>query len=513
MNRNHLLYALPPLALAASCSEHPQEPTRPNILLIVADDLGMGDLGAYGGTAIQTPHIDSLASQGIRFENGYATSATSTPSRYALFTGLYPWRNADAKILPGDAPLLIPTDIPTLPKMMQAAGYNTAAIGKWHLGMGDGNVDWNRPITPSANTVGFDYTNLIAATNDRVPTVYVKNGLVEGLDPEDPIQVNYKKNFEGEPTAMTNPEMLKMKWHHGHNNSIVNGIPRIGFMKGGQKARWVDEEMADYFVGEVENFLDQQSADKPFFLYYGLHQPHVPRAPHARFVGKTDLGPRGDAVVEADWCVGEVIAHLEEKGLLENTLVIFTSDNGPVINDGYYDDAEERLGDHDPKAGTRGGKYSLYDGGTHVPMIVYWKGHIASKVSPALVSQLDLFASLGKLVGGEVPEGLDSREHLDALLGNSDSGREDLVLEAQGKLAYRSGQYALIPPYEGPERNITKNELGNGPSWRLYDLTADRGQQSDLAAEHSEEVERLKASFLSIVGDHYDPQTAEEALK
>lgn len=514
MNRNQLLCALPPLALAAgACTQQPAEPARPNILLIVADDLGMGDLGAYGATAIHTPNIDSLASQGIRFTNGYATSATSTPSRYALFTGLYPWRNADAKILPGDAPLLIPTDCPTLPKMMQAAGYNTAAIGKWHLGMGDGNVDWNRPITPSANTVGFDYTCLIAATNDRVPTVYVKNGLVEGLDPADPIYVNYKKNFEGEPTALTNPEMLKMKWHHGHNNSIVNGIPRIGFMKGGEKARWIDEEMADYFVGEVENFLDQQTPEKPFFLYYGLHEPHVPRAPHARFVGKTDLGPRGDAVVEADWCVGEVIAHLEEKGLLDNTLVIFTSDNGPVINDGYYDQAEERLGDHDPKAGTRGGKYSLYDGGTHIPLIVYWKGHITSKVSPALVSQLDFFASLGKLVGGEVPEGIDSREYLDALLGKTDAGRQDLVLEAQGKLAYRSGKYELIPPYKGPERNITKNELGNLPEWSLFDLTADRGQLRNIADENPEEVATLKSAFFTIVGDHYKPFVKEEKLK
>lgn len=508
MNRK-LIYALPPLALAsAACTTQAPEP-RPNILLIVADDLGMGDLGAYGATAIHTPNIDSLASQGVRFENGYATSATSTPSRYAMFTGLYPWRNADAKILPGDAPLIIPTDIPTLPKMMQAAGYNTAAIGKWHLGMGAGNIDWNRQISPSANTVGFDYTCLIAATNDRVPTVYVRDGRVVGLDPEDPIYVDYNKNFDGEPTALTHPELLKMKWHYGHNNSIVNGIPRIGFMKGGEKARWVDEDMADYFVAEVEAYLDQQRSDKPFFLYYGLHQPHVPRAPHARFVGSTDLGPRGDAVVEADWCVGEVIAHLEQRGLLDNTLVIFTSDNGPVIDDGYYDQAEERLGSHDPKAGTRGGKYSLYDGGTHIPLIVYWKGRINPAVSPAFVSQLDFFASLGKLVGGEVPEGLDSREHLDALLGKSDSAREALVLEAEGRLAYRSGRYALIPPYSGPKTNTTKNELGNMDEWGLYDLEADRGQQTNIAAEHPELLEQLKGSFLSVIGDRYRPSQGE----
>ena len=231
-----------------SCSNTKGTSQKPNVILIVADDLGLGDVSAYGSRTISTPNIDSLADNGIRFTNGYATSATSTPSRYAMFTGMYPWRNADAKILPGDAPLLIRPDMPTLPKMMQEAGYATAAIGKWHLGMGDGNVDWNKPITPSANTVGFDYTCLIAATNDRVPTVYVENGTVEGLEESDPIYVDYENNFEGEPTALTNPEMLKMNWSVGHNYSIVNGIPRIGYMKGGTKARWIDEDMADYFV-------------------------------------------------------------------------------------------------------------------------------------------------------------------------------------------------------------------------------------------------------------------------
>lgn len=511
--KREFMYFLPPLALSAVACSPKEAAQKPNVLLIVADDLGMGDLGAYGATAIRTPHIDSLAVHGIRFENAYATSATSTPSRYAMFTGMYPWRNADAKILPGDAPLLIPTDIPTMPKMMQDAGYNTAAIGKWHLGMGDGNVDWNRQISPSANTVGFDYTCLIAATNDRVPTVYVKNGLVEGLDPEDPIYVDYDNNFEGEPTALTNPEMLRMKWHHGHNNSIVNGIPRIGFMKGGEKARWVDEDMADYFVSEVKEYIDCQTPDKPFFLYYGLHQPHVPRAPHSRFVGSTDLGPRGDAVVEADWCVGEVISYLDKKGLLDNTLVIVTSDNGPVINDGYYDEAVERLGDHDPKAGTRGGKYSLYDGGTHIPMIVYWKGHVVPGVSEALVSQLDLFASLGSLVDGNVPAGLDSEDCLDAILGKSDSGRDDIVLEAQGRLSYRSGKYAMIPPYKGPERNITGNELGNMKEWGLFDLNSDRGQKHNIASESPDILERMKKDFMSLAGSHYNPQVKEEELK
>ncbi len=495
---NHIklgtLAVLPPLAAAVSCTECIR-PQKPNVLLIVADDLGMGDVSAYGSKTISTPNIDSLSDAGIRFDNAYSTSATSTPSRYGMFTGMYPWRQK-VQILNGDAPLLIPVDMPTLPKMMQKAGYSTAAIGKWHLGMGKGNVDWNRPVSPSANDVGFDYTCVIAATNDRVPTVYVENGLVEGLDPDDPIEVSYTENFAGEPTALTNPELLKMTWHHGHNNSIVNGIPRIGFMKGGNNARWVDEEMADYFVGKVKEYIDAQG-DKPFFLYYGLHEPHVPRAPHQRFVGTSGLGPRGDAVIEADWCVGEVISYLREKGILDNTIVIFTSDNGPVLNDGYNDFVVELAGEHDPFNGMRGGKYSLFDGGTHVPMIVAWGRKLDPGVSDAFVSQLDLFASLGEIVGGEVPEGLDSRQLSEAFLGHSDEGRLSMVLEAQGRLAYRKGDYVLIPPYEGPQFSITGNELGNLPGWSLFDLTSDPGQQHDLSGSCPEILEEMKQEFLA----------------
>lgn len=513
MKVTKLLFTLPITSCAVvSCSSQ-QEQARPNVLLIVADDLGLGDVSAYGSKTIDTPNIDLLADNGIRFQNGYATSATSTPSRYAMFTGMYPWKNSSAKILPGDAPLIIPANIPTMPKMFQEAGYNTAAIGKWHLGMGDGNIDWNKQISPSANTVGFDYSCLVAATNDRVPTVYVRDGMVVGLDPDDPIMVDYNKNFDGEPTALTHPEMLKMKWHHGHNNSIVNGIPRIGFMKGGEKARWVDEDMADFFADEVKQFLNKQSAGKPFFLYYGLHQPHVPRTPHPRFVGKTTLGPRGDAVVEADWCVGEVISYLDQKGLLENTIVIFTSDNGPVINDGYFDDSEEKLGCHDPRNGTRGGKYSLYDGGTHVPMIVYWKNHIEPKISDAMFSQLDFYASLAALTGKSAPADIDSENHIDVLLGASDKGRQSQIIEAQGRLGYMYENYVLIPPYDGSLTNITKNELGNFKEWNLFDLKTDMKQEHNIADEETVIFRNLKSSFLNIVSEHYDRKLEEESLK
>ncbi len=300
------------LTIATTCLAQTKvtKTTRPNVVLIYLDDLGYGDLSCYGATALQTPNIDKLANGGILFKNGYATSATCTPSRYGILTGVYPWRNKDAKILPGTAPLLISTEQETIAKVFQSKGYETAVIGKWHLGLGTGNVNWNAHISPGPNEVGFDYSHIMAATQDRVPTVYIENGNVVGLDPKDPIEVNYHKNFPGEPTAIENPELLKMKWHHGHNNSIVNGIPRIGFMKGGQSAKWSDVDMADHFLAKATTYVKEHK-NKPFFLYYALQEPHVPRTPHPRFVGKSGMGPRGDVILEADWIIGQFVASLE----------------------------------------------------------------------------------------------------------------------------------------------------------------------------------------------------------
>ncbi len=506
--------ALTPVVLTAtSCSQQQDVAKLPNVIVILADDLGYGDLGVYGASAVKTPNIDRLANEGVRFTNGYATSATSTPSRYALFTGMYPWKNPRAKILAGDAPLLIGEKQFTMPKMFKHQGYTTAAIGKWHLGMGSGNPNWNETVKPGAREIGFDYSCLIAATNDRVPTVFVENGNVVGLDPNDPIEVSYTTNFEGQPTAITNPELMTtVTWAHGHNNTVINGIPRIGYMKGGEAARWKDEDMADYFVGKVANFIDENK-DAPFFLYYGLHQPHVPRTPHSRFVGTTTMGPRGDAIVEADWCVGELIAKLEREGLLENTLIIFSSDNGPVLNDGYRDGAAELIGDHRPLGDLRGGKYSLFDGGTHVPFFTYWKGKISPMVSDAMISQIDLLSSLSVLIGAKIPRDLDSEEHLNLFLGSDSQGRNSYIVEANGRLAYRKGDYALIPPYSGDATNETGNELGIVEDFSLYNLAEDPHQNNDLATAQSDKLAEIKAEFIAKTEGYYNPETVVDALK
>lgn len=474
----------------------------PNIVIIYMDDLGYGDMSAYGATKIHTPHMDRLANEGVRFTNGYASSATCSPSRYALLTGRYPWRNEDAKILPGTAPLLIGLDEVTLPKMLKEQGYSTAVIGKWHLGLGTGIVDWNTTVSPGPNEVGFDYSYIMAATQDRVPTVYIENGSVVGLDPSDPIQVSYEKNFEGEPTGLENPELIRMRWHHGHNNSIVNGIPRIGFMKGGERAKWIDEDMADEFLIKSQEYIRRHSG-APFFLFYAMQQPHVPRTPHPRFEGKSGMGPRGDVILEADWCVGELLKTLEEEGILDNTLIIFSSDNGPVINDGYYDDAVEKLGTHTPSGPLRGGKYSLFEAGTRVPFMAYWKGTISPKVSDALVSQIDLFNSFARLTGSD-QRSEDGEELLDVLLGNSSQGRETLVLEATTRTALRHQNWVMIPPYKGPARNQQVNiELGNDADFQLYDLSTDIGQQQNLASTNKEKLKEMVDLFISIRGEGF----------
>lgn len=398
--------------------------------------MGYGDLSCYGATALQTPHLDQLAGGGLRLTNGHATSATCTPSRYSLLSGEYAWRRKDTAILPGDAPALLKPGQVTLPSLLKQRGYATGCVGKWHLGLGDGHIDWNKEIKPGPNQIGFDYSFIIPATGDRVPCVFVENGRVVNLDPADPIQVNYKEPFPGELTGREHPELLRMQASHGHSDAIVNGVGRIGYMTGGKSALWVDEEISTVLTAKAVHFIEEH-AGSPFFLYLATHDIHVPRVPNPRFVGKSGLGPRGDAVLELDWTVGEVMKTLERRGLAKNTLLMFSSDNGPVVDDGYRDQAVERLGSHKPAGVYRGGKYSNFDAGTRVPWIVRWPARVkADQTSDAAISQVDLASTLAALTGQVVPAGAapDSMNELGALLGESKTGRP-WVIEHAGALS------------------------------------------------------------------------------
>lgn len=498
------------LLIMLSCkNKAEQEPSvkltkpKPNIVFIYMDDLGYGDISAYGATEILTPNIDKLANGGVKFTKAYASSATCTPSRYALLTGSYPWRNEDAAILPGTAPLIIDTTQMTIPKLLKMEGYTTAVVGKWHLGLGLGDVNWNKQVKPGPNEVGFDYSYIMAATQDRVPTVYLKDGYVENLDPNDPIEIDYDNEFEGEITGYNSPELVTMKADKQHNNTLINGVPRIGHMKGGVAARWSDVDMADHFLEKAQDYISAQKNEQPFFLYYALQQPHVPRTPHPRFEGKTDLGPRGDVIAEADWVVGEFIKTMEENNLLDNTLIVFSSDNGPVLNDGYEDDAIQKLGDHKPWGIYRGGKYSLFEAGTRVPLITYWKGKIKPRVSDAMVSQIDLFNAIADLVSSNLRTE-DGENLLDEFMGKSAKGRENMVIEAMSRTAYKKGDWVMIPPYNGPKIFESKNiETANDEAYQLYNLKDDPSQQNNLAESNPEKLEELKVEFDKLRGDPY----------
>ncbi len=471
---------------------------RPNIVLIYADDLGYGDISCYGATKVRTPNLDRLAERGVRFTDAHSSAATCTPSRYALITGEYAWRRKGTGVLPGDARLIVEPGRHTLPAMLKSAGYSTGVVGKWHLGLGAGNLDWNGEIRPSALDVGFDYEFLIPATGDRVPCVYVENRRVVGLDPKDPIRVDYKEQIGSDPTGRDHPELLKLKPSHGHDMTIVNGVSRIGYMTGGNAARWVDEDMADTITAKALSFIERNRRN-PFFLYFATHDVHVPRVPSARFRGTSGCGIRCDAIQQLDWCVGQVMASLDKNGLANNTLLVFTSDNGPVVDDGYADGSVENLNGHTPPGPLRGGKYSIYEAGTRIPFLARWPGRIRPGLSNALVSQVDFLASLAALTGRELPPdaGPDSFNILPALLGDSRTGRDHLVEQARG-IALRRGKWKLVPAAAEARGGAGLPTRETDNAVELYDVTADVGEKRDLAAQYPGVVRDMSAQLEKI---------------
>ena len=487
-----------PLALAAQ----QQKLKKPRaIVIFYADDLGYHDTSAYGCDKVPCPNLDRLASQGLVFSDAHSVSSVCTPSRYSLLTGTYAWRRQGMGILPGDAKLILPVkgEALTLPALMQRAGYRTAAMGKWHLGLGRGKqpTDWNKPVSPSPREVGFDESFIMAAPGDRVPCVFIRNGEVVGGDPADPIRVNYEPNFRfpGELVAadLSPAELNKVMKPWGrsadkqHDKTIIDGISRIGHMQGGAKALWKDQDIADSINRAAADFI-RRSAGKPIFLYFCTNDIHVPRDPHPRHRGKSQLGIRGDVTVQMDDSLGAVRAALAKAGYKpEETLFIFTSDNGPVISDGYLDGAQKECEGHNPAAPFSGGKYTLREGGTRMPFIVSWPGVVKPGESKALISQVDLARSLAALVGAKIPEGqmLDSENQLAALLGRDAQGRKELVEHNWGTtLALRSGSMKLMPR--------------KGGGWELYDVEADPAEEHDLSAQQPQVVKKMQQRIREI---------------
>ena len=520
-NLNVGLFSLATLPGALLAQENTSEPasnnTRPNVVMIYADDLGFGDLECYGAVGVKTPNVNRLSEHGLRFTNAHAVASTSTPSRYSLLTGEYPWRKQGTDVAAGDAAMIVSPDQYTVADVFKEAGYTTAAFGKWHLGLGakTGQQDWNKPISPALPDIGFDYSYIMAATADRVPCVFIENSSVANYDPSAPIYVNYNKNFEGEPTGQNNPELLyNLKSSHGHNNSIVNGIGRIGYMKGGGKALWKDENIADSITQHAVDFI-KENADAPFFIYFATNDVHVPRFPHPRFRGTSEMGLRGDAIVQFDWSVGEIVRTLEEQGLLDNTLIILTSDNGPVLDDGYADQAEELVGEHSPTGGLRGGKYSAYEGGTRVPFIVHWPAHITEPaVKEALVSQVDFLDVMANLVGVSNGESLSpdgQTEQADTWLGKADTGRPYAMGMAQNHtLTLRTATWKYIEPKGGAAMIPwgPKIETGYSTSPQIFQrVNGEYDETTNKATAHPTVVDNLRDELEKIRNHSYDGVT------
>lgn len=485
--------------------------SKPNVIIIYTDDVGYGDLSSYGATKIITPALDRLANTGLRMTSAYATSSTCTPSRFSLLTGIYAFRNQQAQILDGDAPLLLDPDKPTLADLFKQAGYNTSVIGKWHLGLGTGSNEWNGDIKPGPLELGFDESFIVPTTVDRVPTVYVEGHRVVGLDPADPLLVTYREPIGDLPTGVSHPQLLRYGADLQHSGTIVNGVSRIGFQTGGTSALWDDETMTQVMVSRTKTFITENKSH-PFFLFMAMHQNHVPRVPHPDFVGKSGSGLRGDHTLELDWAVGEVMKTLDSLGIRENTLMIFSSDNGPVYDDGYDDGAIEHANGHKANGILRGGKYTAYEGGTRVPFIVNWPVMVESgQISDAAFSQVDIMASMASLIGVDLPidAGHDSMDNLPTLLGKSDTSRPHILQQGAGANYYgiRRGDWKLIPASPRPAFGNSKHNARTNPISTpmpaanmdyLYNLAIDPSESTNLASQHPEIVNELKALLESI---------------
>ena len=489
---------------------------KPNVIVIMADDLGYGDLGCYGAKPknLKTPNIDKLAQGGLKFTSGYCSASTCTPTRYSFLTGTYAFRGKNTGIAPPSSPLIIPEDTYTLPDILKQAGYKTAVVGKWHLGLGSSGIgpQWNEQLKPGPREIGFDYNFLLPTTNDRVPQVYVENHKVLNLDPKDPLWVGMKQPSPDHPTGVTHRDTLKMDWTHGHNHTIHNGISRIGYYTGGHDARFRDEDLADKWVEKSKEWIDQNK-ESPFFLFFASHDLHVPRIPHERFRGTSAMSYRGDVIVQLDWCVGEIVKYLRELNLEKDTMIVFCSDNGPVGDDGYADEALEKMGDHKAAGPYSGGKYSIFEGGTRTPFITYWPEKIQPGISDKVVCTIDFAGSLANYLGVEIPKDacLDSLDVMDALLGKKGAeGRTHLIQQDNGRgnnYGYRAGKWKLHRHDSKKTQNFLVNKLLSSqrgqpvPQYALFDLSQDPAEKNDLSGKHPKILEKMKAELQTFIDE------------
>ncbi|MEZ5394578.1 MAG: arylsulfatase [Bryobacterales bacterium] len=508
------------LCLVACNRDESQESAAekpPNIVILFADDVGYGDLGVYGATHVRTPNLDRLASQGRRFTDAHSASAVCTPSRYALITGRYPVRAENLwgpKFL--KTPLLIDPDRTTLADIAHDAGYATAAIGKWHLGFGSTEpTDWNAPLKPGPLELGFDHYFGVPVVNSHPPFVFVEDHGVVGWDPADP--------FVYDQTAETRPFDEKF------------GVDQIGGAKAAH-ALYDDEKVGETLTAKAVDWIQQKAGgDKPFLLYFATTNIHHPFTPAPRFQGTSDAGRYGDFLQELDWIAGEVMQALDEAGVADNTLLIFTSDNGGMLNRGGQD--AWKAGHHQ-NGELLGFKFDAWEGGHRVPFLARWPGRIpADSVSKSLISNVDLAGTVAALVGRELrPEECeDSFNLLPALTGPVDVQVRDHLLIApfhKTHLSLRRGDWMYIGAqghggfsaknpgdhaFGGPPAfaftGAVNSDIADGkikpdaPPAQLYNLAEDVRERTNVIAEHPDVAEAMRTEMEHIRGHATAPHT------
>ncbi|WPJ95345.1 arylsulfatase [Coraliomargarita algicola] len=495
-------------ALLASASLFAQQP---NVVLIFADDLGYGDLGCYGATKVQTPNIDRLAAEGKKFTDAHSASAVCTPSRYGLLTGQYPLRANGGKGLWGPAPvesgLLIDVDTLTIADVFKDQGYDTAVFGKWHLGFGEGKNDWQEPLRPGPQNLGFDYYFGMPVVNSAPPYVYVENDRIVGSDPNDPL-VYLGRNAKGATPLTPIPKEAAQR-----SANIFGGAVEAHKL-------FNDYEVGTTIAHKATDWIASREG-KPFFLYLATTNVHHPFTPAKQFQGSSQAGPYGDFVHELDWIVGEVRKSLEASGVADNTVIIFTSDNGGMFNLGGREAA--KLG-HKINGDLLGSKFGVWEGGHRVPFIAWWPGKIeAGTVSDQLMNSVDLLATFATLVGRELSEAeqKDSINMLPALTGNPEQPLRTEMIMTPNKPSHasiRKGKWMYIPaqndggfkgskPHQHawggpavttlvgtPNSDIVNGKIKKGaPRGQLYDLEADRNQTQNLYNQYPEVVEQMNA--------------------
>lgn len=467
----------------------------PNIILIMADDLGYGDLGAYNrDSQIPTPHIDRLAEQGVRFTHAYAPSSVCTPTRYGLLTGRYCWRTSlKIGVILGFDPPLIEKGRLTLASFLKEQGYSTACVGKWHLGLNWGRkggqsdgkvkpeqVDYSKRVTGGPDAVGFDYSFVYPCALDFPPFCFVENGMTVGIPSE---------------SIMKETALLPPRYKEQYEGLMVPG--------------WKNTEAGPTITRKALEWIENHNKtnpQKPFFLYLPTMAPHVPYAPPDFITGRSRAGRRGDMCAEVDWTVSEVMKTLERLGLRENTLVIFTSDNGAIVGDrkeGIQDIGPEEIYDtygHRANGPFRGQKWTVHEGGFRVPFIASWPGRIKQeRVSDELICLTDLMTTFAAILSKKLPDnaGPDSHNVLPALLGElrEKPVREAVVLHSQmGLFAIRQGKWKLIEGHGlGTWYDKPRPPKSDEPPGQLYNLETDPGETKNVWTEHPNVVKRLLA--------------------